>query len=61
MDRPSWGWATCLIAVLVLYRHRSNISRLSSGKEPAIGEKAQPQQSGQVQTAKQPENSEGGR
>lgn len=61
MDHPSWGWASCLIAALVLYRHRSNISRLSSGKEPAIGEKAQPQQSGQVQTAKQPENSEGGR
>lgn len=39
MPYPSWVWATAAIAVLVLYRHKSNITNLLSGKESKIGEK----------------------
>ena len=37
---PSWAWATVVIAVLVLYRHKSNIQNLLQGKEGKIGDKA---------------------
>lgn len=40
MPYPSWIWATTVIAVLVLYRHKSNIINLLSGKESKIGDKA---------------------
>ncbi|MRN39189.1 glycerol-3-phosphate 1-O-acyltransferase PlsY [Neisseria sp. N95_16] len=40
MPYPSWVWATAVIAVLVLYRHKSNIINLISGKESKIGDKA---------------------
>lgn len=40
MPYPSWIWATAAIAVLVLYRHKSNIVNLLSGKESKIGDKA---------------------
>ena len=33
MPYPSWAWATVVIAVLVLYRHKSNIQNLIQGKE----------------------------
>ena len=39
MPHPSWIWATLLIALLVLFRHKSNISNLLKGKEGKIGEK----------------------
>lgn len=42
MPYPSWIWATAAIALLVLYRHKSNIRNLLSGKEGKIGEKADP-------------------
>ena len=31
MPYPSWAWATVVIAVLVLYRHKSNIQNLIQG------------------------------
>ena len=37
---PSWAWATVVIAVLVLYRHKSNSQNLLQGKEGKIGDKA---------------------
>ena len=40
MPYPSWAWATVVIAVLVLYRHKSNIQNLIQGKEGKIGDKA---------------------
>ena len=40
MPYPSWAWATVVIAVLVLYRHKSNIQNLRQGKEGKIGDKA---------------------
>ena len=40
MPYPSWAWATIVIAVLVLYRHKSNIQNLLHGKEGKIGDKA---------------------
>ena len=40
MPYPSWSWATVVIAVLVLYRHKSNIQNLLQGKEGKIGDKA---------------------
>ena len=39
MPYPSWAWATVVIAVLVLYRHKSNIQNLLQGKEGKIGDK----------------------
>lgn len=39
MPHLSWIWATLLIALLVLFRHKSNISNLLKGKEGKIGEK----------------------
>lgn len=41
MPHASWVWATAAIAVLVLYRHKSNILNLLSGKEGKIGDKAE--------------------
>ena len=40
MPYSSWAWATVVIAVLVLYRHKSNIQNLLQGKEGKIGDKA---------------------
>ena len=40
MPYPSWAWTTVVIAVLVLYRHKSNIQNLLQGKEGKIGDKA---------------------
>lgn len=40
MPYPSWAWATVVFAVLVLYRHKSNIQNLLQGKEGKIGDKA---------------------
>jgi acyl-phosphate glycerol 3-phosphate acyltransferase len=40
MPYSSWAWATVVIAVLVLYRHKSNIQNLLQGKEGRIGDKA---------------------
>ena len=40
MPYPSWAWATVVIAMLVLYRHKSNIQNLLQGKEGKIGDKA---------------------
>ncbi|MBF0804721.1 MULTISPECIES: glycerol-3-phosphate 1-O-acyltransferase PlsY [Neisseria] len=45
MPYPSWVWATAAIALLVLYRHKSNIGNLLRGKESKIGEKTAKQQS----------------
>ena len=41
MPHGSWVWATVAIAVLVLYRHKSNITNLLQGKEDKIGSKTQ--------------------
>lgn len=41
MPYPSWTAATAAIAVLVLWRHKSNIQNLLAGREGKIGEKAQ--------------------
>ena len=41
MPYSSWAWATVVIAVLVLYRHKSNIENLLQGKEGKIGDKAE--------------------
>lgn len=40
MPYASWAWATAAIALLVLYRHKSNIQNLLAGKEGKIGETA---------------------
>lgn len=40
MPYPFWAWATVVIAVLVLYRHKSNIQNLLQVKEGKIGDKA---------------------
>ena len=40
MPHGSWVIATLIIALLVLYRHKSNIQNLLSGKESKIGDKA---------------------
>ena len=40
MPYPSWALATVVIAVLVLYRHKSNIQNLLQGKEGKIGDTA---------------------
>jgi glycerol-3-phosphate acyltransferase PlsY len=37
IDESSWCCAVLVIAVLVLYRHKSNIQNLLSGKESKIG------------------------
>ena len=37
IDEASWCWAVLIIAILVLYRHKSNIQNLLSGKETKIG------------------------
>lgn len=37
---PSWGWAIFVIAILVIYRHRTNIKRLRDGNESNIGQTA---------------------
>lgn len=37
IDESSWCWAVLVIAMLVLYRHKSNIQNLLSGKESKIG------------------------
>lgn len=39
MPHVSWVWSTVAIALLVLFRHKSNISNLLKGKEGKIGEK----------------------
>lgn len=39
MDETSWSVAVIFIAILVLYRHKSNIQNLLSGKESKIGQK----------------------
>ncbi|MDO5069715.1 MAG: glycerol-3-phosphate 1-O-acyltransferase PlsY [Neisseria zoodegmatis] len=41
MPYDSWVWSTVAIALLVLYRHKSNIQNLMSGKEGKIGEKVE--------------------
>ena len=41
MPHGSWVAATAVIAVLVLYRHKSNIENLLQGKEGKIGDKAE--------------------
>lgn len=38
MNHHSWIWATVAIAILVLYRHQSNIKKLIQGKESKIGD-----------------------
>lgn len=38
MPYSSWVWATVAIALLVLYRHKSNIWQLMHGKESKIGD-----------------------
>ena len=40
MPYPSWAWATVVIAMLVLHRHKSNTQNLLQGKEGKIGDKA---------------------
>ncbi|HFC8518092.1 glycerol-3-phosphate 1-O-acyltransferase PlsY [Neisseria weaveri] len=40
MPFGSWVAATVVIAILVLYRHKSNIQNLLQGKESKIGDKA---------------------
>lgn len=40
MPYASWAWATTAIALLVLYRHKSNIQNILAGKEGKIGETA---------------------
>ncbi|MDO5638818.1 MAG: glycerol-3-phosphate 1-O-acyltransferase PlsY [Neisseria sp.] len=40
MPHGSWASATLIIALLVLYRHKSNIQNLLGGKEGKIGDKA---------------------
>ncbi|UOO91294.1 glycerol-3-phosphate 1-O-acyltransferase PlsY [Vitreoscilla massiliensis] len=37
IDEASWCWAVLVISILVLYRHKSNIQNLLSGKESKIG------------------------
>ncbi|RGB20169.1 glycerol-3-phosphate acyltransferase [Neisseria meningitidis] len=37
MPHTSWIWATLLIALLVLFRHKSNIIKLLEGRESKIG------------------------
>lgn len=37
IDEASWCWAVLIIAIMVLYRHKSNIQNLLSGKETKIG------------------------
>ena len=37
IDETSWCWAVLIIAIMVLYRHKSNIQNLLSGKETKIG------------------------
>ena len=41
MPHGSWVGATVVIALLVLYRHKSNIQNLLSGKESKIGDKVE--------------------
>ncbi|STZ76142.1 glycerol-3-phosphate 1-O-acyltransferase PlsY [Bergeriella denitrificans] len=41
MPHASWAAATSAIALLVLYRHKSNILNLLQGKESKIGDKAE--------------------
>ena len=40
MPYPSWAWTTVVIAVLVLYRHKSNIQNLLQCKEGKICDNA---------------------
>ncbi len=37
----SWKWAVLVIALLVLYRHKSNIQKLLKGEESKIGGKSE--------------------
>lgn len=39
MPYGSWKWATLIIALLVLFRHKSNIEKLIKGEESKIGDK----------------------
>ncbi|MDO4641594.1 MAG: glycerol-3-phosphate 1-O-acyltransferase PlsY [Neisseria sp.] len=41
MSQSSWILATLLIALLVIYRHKSNIEKLLKGSERKIGDKAE--------------------
>lgn len=41
MPHRSWAAVTAAIALLVLYRHKSNIQNLIAGREGKIGEKVQ--------------------
>ena len=41
MPHRSWAAVTAAIALLVLYRHKSNIQNLLAGREGKIGEKVQ--------------------
>ena len=38
--RPAYFSLSLLTAVLVIWRHRSNLQRLLAGTEPRIGQKA---------------------
>ena len=38
IPHPTWGWAMFAITLLVIQRHKDNISRILSGKESNIGE-----------------------
>ena len=42
MPYLSWVLAVVVIALLVLYRHKSNIHNLLAGRESKIGAKAKP-------------------
>ncbi|QEY24827.1 glycerol-3-phosphate 1-O-acyltransferase PlsY [Neisseria animalis] len=39
MPHTSWAWATVAVALLVLYRHKTNIQNLLQGKESKIGDR----------------------
>ncbi|EGZ46153.1 glycerol-3-phosphate 1-O-acyltransferase PlsY [Neisseria wadsworthii] len=41
MPYGSWKWAALIIALLVLFRHKSNIEKLMKGEESKIGDKAE--------------------
>lgn len=40
LDGPHMGWATGVMAVVILLRHQSNIQRILAGTEPRIGRKS---------------------
>jgi glycerol-3-phosphate acyltransferase PlsY len=41
-----WIWATAIMSLLLIWRHKSNIQNLMSGKESKIGSKKKESQSG---------------